>query len=383
MTKYLPLCRQSILAVSLAVAMTGCQPDATKSAQNHAPQAVAVDAVTIQSRPLELTTRLPGRTSAYRIAEVRPQVAGIIVKRLFVEGSLVKQGDVLYQIDPSTYEAALDSANADLASAEATLEKAKLQAQRYQNLIQKRAISEQDYEDSQANYRAGIASVMAAKANVKSAQINLDYTKIKAPISGRIGKSSVTEGALVTTNQTAYLAKIQQLNPLYVDLSQSGNELLKLRQKHTQKGEQKLNGIHLSLDDGTQISQEATLQFTDVTVDEKTGTVSLRALLPNPDRMLLPGLYVRADVPVEQRSSAILVPQAAVSRDVRGNAHVMVVSQDNKAENREIVANRVVGTSWLVESGLKAGDKVIVSGLQKIQAGSAVTVNLTEMTQEH
>ncbi|SJN54349.1 Multidrug resistance protein MexA precursor [Vibrio ruber DSM 16370] len=382
MTKTFPFYRRSLVAFGLVFTLAGCQPDGSQAEATapQKPQAVAVDAVAIQYQPVELTTRLPGRTSAYRVAEVRPQVAGIIIKRLFVEGSLVKKGEVLYQIDPATYEATLDSAKASLASAQATLEKAKLQAERYQTLVKSRAISEQDYEDSRATYREALAAVMSAEASVKSAQINLDYTHIKAPISGRIGKSSVTEGALVTTNQTNYLATIQQLDPLYVDLSQSSNELLKLR-KQTVGGDKKLSGIKLSLDDGTQIEQEATLQFADVTVNEKTGTVNLRALLPNPDQVLLPGLYVRADVPTEYREKAILVPQAAVVRDAQGQAHVMVINAENKVEDHVITTNRIVGTQWLVDSGLKAGDKVIVNGLQKIRPGAMVTANMVEQGQ--
>ena len=217
---------------------------------------------------------------------------------------------------------------------------------------------------------------MSAEAQVKSARINLDYTRIKAPISGRIGRSFVTEGALVTASQTAYLAKIQQLDPLYVDLSQSGNDLVRLRQKTGEKSS-KLDGIALSLDDGTQIEQEATLQFADVTVDEGTGTVNLRAIVANPNRTLLPGMYIRASVPVDYRTDAIVVPQLAVSRDVTGRAHVMIVNAENKVEDRVIETSQVVNAQWLVESGLETGEKVIVSGLQKVSAGSSVVANLT------
>jgi membrane fusion protein (multidrug efflux system) len=382
MTKVFPFYRQTLVILSLIFALAGCQPEATQTAAGNKPQAVDVDVVAIQSQPIELTTTLPGRTSAYRVAEVRPQVAGIILKRYFIEGSMVKKDEVLYQIDPATYEAAFDSAKADLASAEATLVKAKLQADRYAGLVKQRAISEQDFEDAQATYRQSAASVLAAKAAVKSARINLGYTKIKAPISGRIGKSTVTEGALVTANQAAYLATIQQLNPLYVDLSQSSNELMKIRQQHMEKEEEKLSGIKLSLDDGTQISQEATLQFADVTVDESTGSVDLRALVPNPDNTLLPGLFVRAKLPTELRKNAILVPQAAVSRDAQGKAHVKIVDANNQVEDRVIITDRIIGSSWLVESGLKVGDKVIVAGLQKIRVGSPVKANLVKMAQE-
>lgn len=355
------------------MALTACEQEAQSGgAPGQEPRATAVESVIIETQPVEITDTLPGRTSAYRVAEVRPQVNGIIIDRLFTEGSKVEKGDVLYQIDPATYEATLDSAKAELASAQATLQRAKLQAERYRELVKNRAISEQDYEDADATYRAALASSMAAKAAVKSAQINLDYTEIKAPISGRIGKSFVTEGALVTASQTDYLATIQQIDPLYVDLSQPSNTVLKLRQRATSQGEMKVSGIKLTLDDGTEIDQPASLQFADVSVDESTGTVSLRALLPNKDNTLLPGLYVRAKVPVDNVDSAILVPQAAVSRDTTGRAHVKIVNSENKVEDRVVTTSRVVGTNWLVTDGLSEGDQVIVSGLQKIGDGSLV-----------
>jgi membrane fusion protein (multidrug efflux system) len=379
MIKVFPFFRYSVIAVSLAVALTGCQPDETETnnaAAAQQPRAVAVDVIEINQQPLKLTTTLPGRTSAFRIAEVRPQVQGIITKRLFVEGSLVKKDDVLYQIDPATYEVALESAQANLASARATLERAELQLKRYENLLKRKAVSQQDYVDVEATYKEALAAVMSAEAQVKSARINLDYTSIKAPISGRIGRSFVSEGALVTASQTDYLARIQQLDPLYLDLSQSGNALVKMRQ-NTREQDEKLADIALSLDDGTQIEQEATLQFADVTVDEGTGTVNLRAIVPNVNRTLLPGMYIRAAVPTDFRDSAILVPQAAVTRDVTGHAHVLIVNADNKVEDRVIETSQVVNSQWLVESGLKAGEKVIVSGLQKVGAGSSVVANLT------
>lgn len=378
MMKVFPFFRHSVIAVGLAVALTGCQPDETEtsSAAAHQPRAVAVDVMEVTQQPLKLTTTLPGRTSAYRVAEVRPQVQGIITKRLFVEGSLVEKGDVLYQIDSATYEVALESAQANLASARATLERAELQLKRYENLLKKKAVSQQDYVDVEATYKEARASVMSAEAQVKSARIDLDYTSIKAPISGRIGRSFVSEGALVTASQTDYLARIQQLDPLYLDLSQSGNALVKMRQ-NTGEQKQKLAGIALSLDDGTPIEQEATLQFADVTVDEGTGTVNLRAIVPNEARSLLPGMYLRAALPTDYRDNAILIPQLAVTRDVTGRAHVMVVNAENKVEDKVIETSKVVNAQWLVESGLEAGEKIIISGLQKVGAGSSVVTNLT------
>jgi membrane fusion protein, multidrug efflux system len=368
MSKVFPLPRKSLLALGLMGALAGFQAEAADATQ---PRAVAVDVVKLVQQPIEITTKLPGRTSAYRVAEVRPQVAGIVIKRLFKEGSLVKKGDVLYQIDPSTYQTTLDSAKASLASAQASLDKSKLQADRYADLVKKRAISEQDYEDAQATYRAAQANVMSAEASVKSAQIDLGYTKIKAPISGRIGKSYISEGALVTANQTTYLSTIQQLDPLYVDLSQSSSAVIKMRLQ-TQGENQKVSGIKVTLDDGTPITQEASLQFSDVTVNESTGTVALRALLPNPNNLLLPGLFVRAEVPVDSRENAILVPQAAVTRDAKGDAHVKVVNSENKIEDRIIMPDQIVGKNWLINSGIRAGESVVVSGLQKIKVGSLV-----------
>lgn len=374
MSKSFPLPRTSLLALGLVVAMSGYANAA--GPEMGPPSATAVDVVKLKLESVEITTKLPGRTSAYRTAEVRPQVAGIITKRLFTEGSLVNSGDILYQIDPATYQVALDSAKASLASAQATLERSKQQADRYADLVKSRAISTQDYEDARATYRAAEANVMSAKAAVSSAEINLAYTKIKAPISGQIGKSTVTEGALVTANQTNYLATIQQFDPLFVDLSQSSGEVMKLRMR-AKGAEQEFSGIKVTLDDGTEIEEKASLQFADVTVNESTGTVGLRALLPNPDHLYLPGLYVRADLPIEKRDSAILVPQKALSRDTKGNAYVMVVNQENKIETRSVDVERMVGADWLVNSGLEEGDTVVVSGLQKIQVGSVVEPTVT------
>ncbi|SJL83591.1 efflux RND transporter periplasmic adaptor subunit [Vibrio palustris] len=377
MTKVLPKYRNTMIAIGLAVALTGCDKEASNQGEQP-PKAVSVDTVTIHPQSVEITDKLPGRTSAYRIAEVRPQVEGIITKRLFVEGSKVEKGDVLYQIDPATYEAKLASAKADLASAEATLQRSKLQAERYEGLVKNRAISQQDYEDAMATFRANKAAVMASKAAVKTAQINLDYTKIKAPISGRIGKSNFTEGALVTANQSNYLATIQQLDPLYVDLSQPSSTMMKLRQRAKEKAKDtgesatKLSGITITLDDGTKIPQKATLQFADVSVNESTGTVNIRALLPNPDDTLLPGLFVRATVPIASKEQAFLVPQPALTRDPQGQAHVFVVDDKDKVADRMVTTERMLGSNWIVTDGLKDGDQIITTGLQSIHPGTLV-----------
>ncbi len=371
-----------LTTIVAAIVLSGCQPDATpKAASNGAPPAVAVDVFKTTTQPVHVTSTLPGRTNAYRIAEVRPQVRGIVTNRKFVEGSLVEKGDVLYELDDSTYAAALASMKANLARAEATLTRTELQAKRYSELVKKHAVSQQDYEDAQATYKEALASVKAAQANVHAAQIDLNYTKITAPISGRIGRSLVTEGALVTANQTAALATIQQLDPLYVDLSQPSNELLKLRQNAGVETEE-LKGIKLFLDDGTPIEQQATLQFAEVSVNESTGTVNVRAILPNPDQFLLPGLYVRAKVPTEDRQNAVLIPQAALSRNARGEASVLVVNAENVVELRPVVANHTIGSQWLVDSGLEAGEMIIVSGLQKVRPGSTVNPQAIESSKE-
>ena len=363
-----------LTTIATAIVLAGCQPDAKPAAVNSgAAPAVAVDVIKVTTQPVEVTSTLPGRTNAFRIAEVRPQVRGIVTARKFVEGSLVAKGDVLFELDASTYQASLASMQANLAKAEATLSRTELQAKRYSELVKKNAVSQQAYEDAQATYKEALASVKAAQANVNSAQIDLDYTHIKAPISGRIGRSHVTEGALVTANQTD--------DPLYVDLSQPSNELLKLRQS-TGKEKDELKGIKLFLDDGTPIEQKATLQFAEVSVNENTGTVNVRATLPNPDQFLLPGLYVRAQLPVEARSDAILVPQTALSRNARGEASVLVVNAENVVESRPVVASHTVNSQWLIDSGLEAGETVIVAGLQKVRPGSTVNPQLMESSKE-
>lgn len=379
MTHSFQLPRLFMIGFLIPFFLTGCKKEDIQVSPAVAP-AINVDAIVIATQPLQLTTQLPGHTSAFRVAEVRPQVEGIVLERLFVEGSTVDKGEVLFQIDPATYEVALESAQADLASAEAALESASLQVNRYKELIKKKAISQQTFEDSQASYREELAAVMAAKASVKSAKINLNYTKIKAPISGRIGLSTVTEGALVTANQTTYLAVIKQLDPLYVDISQSSSELVKLRNNRA-NNQQKLGNIKLSLDDGTPVEQQAILQFSDVTVDEETGTVNLRALVANADLLLLPGMYVRAEVPTAIRNDAILVPQRALSRDVTGRAHILLVNEQNIVVDKVVETSQVVDSQWLIDSGLNAGDKIIVNGLQKVKAGSHVKLNIVTLDQ--
>lgn len=325
-----------------------------------------------------MTKELPGRTSAYLVAEVRARVSGIVLKRLFEEGSEVKEGQPLYLIDPAPYQATLDSAKAMLARAEASHASAKLQAERYDALLKANAISRQEFEDVDAALRVALADVAAGKAAVQTASINLGYTRVLSPISGRIGPSQVTEGAYVQSGQATLLATVQQIDRLYVDVSQASSEVLRLR-RELQSGALQSAGqgegqtrVTLLLEDGSTYAHAGTLQFADITVDPSTGTVRVRALVPNPQRELLPGMFVRARIEEGVNPAALLVPQQGVSRNQRGEATAMVVSQDGKAEARVLVAERAVGDQWLVTSGLKSGDQVIVQNLQRIRPGFPV-----------
>jgi membrane fusion protein (multidrug efflux system) len=321
-------------------------------------------------------TELAGRTSANLIAEVRPQVSGIIQKRLFTEGADVKAGAVLYQIDPAAYQAAYNSAKAALARAEANLNPARLKAERYQELVRINAVSQQDFDDASASFKQAEAEVEAGKAALETARINLAYTKVTAPISGRISRSSVTDGALVTANQAAALATIQELSTIYVDVTQSSAELLRLKQ-NLASGLLKSSGpaqaqVRLMLEDGTAYPLVGQLKFSEVTVDQSTGSVTLRAVFPNPKQILLPGMFVRAILEEGVNEQAILVPQRGVTRNPAGNAMVMVVGAEEKVEPRMIKVVRTVGDNWLVSEGLKSGDRVILEGLQKARPGTPV-----------
>jgi membrane fusion protein, multidrug efflux system len=333
-----------------------------------------VGIVTIQPQRVAITTELSGRTSPFLIAEVRPQVGGIIQKRRFVEGSDVKAGQVLYQIDPATYQAAYASVKAAQARAEASLIAVRLKAERYRDLVGIKAVSQQDNDDAQASLKQAEADVEGAKAAVETARINLAYTKITAPISGRIGRSTVTDGALVTASQSAALATIQQLGSMYVDVTQSTSELLKLKQNLD-------NGIliksssaqvKLLLEDGSAYPLKGTLKFSEVTVDQSTGSVTLRAVFPNPKQSLLPGMFVRAILEEGVNEKGILIPQRGVTRNPKGDAMIMVVGAEEKVEPRTIQVVRTVGDSWLVSNGVIAGDRVIVEGLQKARPGTPV-----------
>lgn len=354
--------------------LNGC---GQKTAKGVAPMP-EVTVMTIQPTQLVTTTELSGRTSANLIAEVRPQVGGIIQKRLFTEGSDVKAGQVLFQIDPALYQAALDNARAAQARSEANLSAIRLKAERLRELLAERAVSKQDYDDAAAALKQTQADIQYAKATVETARINLKYTTITAPISGRIGKSDVTEGALVTAHQPAALATIQQLNPMYVDVTQSTAELLRLKRR-IQEGQLQGNGIfqkkvRLILEDNTVYPREGILKFRDVTVDPTTGSVILRAVFPNPEGILLPGMFVRAIVPEGVNKNALLIPQQAVSRDPKGNAYVLVVDSKGKVVSRPLVLDRTINDKWLVLSGLAAGERVIVEGMIKVKPGVSVKV---------
>ena len=370
------LARSVGLALLASGLLAGCgdKGEAGQGAGEMPP--AAVDVVTLHAAPLQLMSELTGRTAPLRVAEVRPQVNGIILKRLFTEGSDVKAGQLLYQIDPAVYQAAVASAKANLAKAQANEQSARLKAQRYAELVKVKAISRQEYDDADAAWKQQVAEIGAAKAALQTANINLAYTRITAPISGRIGKSAVTEGALVTAQQADSLTSISQLDPMYVDVRQSTADLLRLKRqvaagKLTQ-GKQDGAKVSFQLEDGSQYGEQGTLQFSDVTVDETTGMVTLRVLVPNPHDLLLPGMFMRATLQEGERPEGLLVPQTAVTRTPKGGATVMVVTADNKVELREVQLSRVVGDSWVVESGLDAGEKVIVAGLQKVKPGAVV-----------
>jgi membrane fusion protein (multidrug efflux system) len=341
------------------------------------PQAVTV--VTLKSQSVTLKRELPGRTSAYLVAEVRPQVNGIVKRRLFTEGGSVKVGQTLYELDDAIYRAAYNNAQATLTKAKATLESAQATARRSAELAKIDAVSAQENENAIASLRQNEASVASAEAELASSGVSLGYARITSPISGRIGKSTVTQGALVTANQVAALATVQQLDPIYIDVTQSSSEWLQLKQE-IDAGRLESSGsgtpTKIILENGTAYGQEGKLQFADVSVDPQTGSFLLRALVPNPKNTLMPGMYVTAQLNEGVRKQAILVPQQGITRDPKGGATALVVGDDNKVEQRSVKISRTIGDQWLVEDGLQAGERVIVEGLQKVQPG--MTVQPTE-----
>jgi membrane fusion protein (multidrug efflux system) len=353
--------------------LIGCD---RKIEAQQAPKVPEVAIVAMQPQRIELTTELPGRTAAYRIAEIRPQVNGIIQKRIFQEGSDVKAGQLLYQIDPAPFQVAYDSAKASLGKSQANLPSIKLRVERYKEVLVDKAVSQQDYDDAAAAMEQVHADIEYWKAAVEAARINLGYTRVTAPISGRVGRSSVTDGALVTAYQPMSLATIQQIDPIYVDVAQSSAELLRLKrnfetgQLSTNEG----NGrkVRLVLEDGTPYPMEGKLQFREVTVDPTTGSYTLRIVVPNPENLLLPGMFVRAVVQEGVAEQAILAPQQGVSRTPKGDPIALVVDASGTVQQRMLTLNRAIGDKWLISSGLSAGDRVVVEGLLNVRPGVVV-----------
>ena len=362
-----------LVSAALLIIISGCG----KKAAPPAPAPPQVGFITITPQPVSWTTQLPGRTDAEMTADVRPQVSGIILKRLFTEGSDVTAGQQLYQIDPATYQASYDTALATLAYDQAALITARIKAERYKPLAAAQAISKQDYDDAVAGAGEAVANVASARASVEQAQINLNYTKVISPISGHIGASSVTPGALVTASQTTVLATVTQLDPIYVDVEEPSTLRLQLQVGFANGNMAKdANGdvpVALQLEDGSMYNFKGALQFTEVTEDESTGTVLLRATFPNPDHFLLPGMYVHAVLSQGVRQNGIVVPQQAVSHNTHGDATVILLGSGNKAVLQIIQTGAVVDNQWVVTSGLKAGDRVIIDGLTGLHPGATVT----------
>jgi membrane fusion protein (multidrug efflux system) len=356
----------------LGLTLVACEQKQAPVMQASTPE---VTVVTLKAQPVTLTRELPGRTNPFVVAEVRPQVTGIVKERLFTEGSLVKAGQPLYQLDDATYRADVNSAKALLARAQAAADIARFNADRAEQLIGSKAISEQELINARALERQAEADVGVAEARVASVEVQLGYARITSPIDGRIGKSTVTRGALVTGDQEAPLATVQQLDPIYVDLTRSANELLELRRKLASGAVRQTEGIPVTiiLEDGTTYTHEGELAFTDVAVDPMTGSYALRVVVPNPDGLLMPGMYVRATVSNAVLDRGLLVPQQGVVRDAKGNASAMVVTADGTVQQRAVQVSRTIGDQWLVSSGLAEGDRVIIAGLQRIQPGIPVT----------
>ena len=366
---------RAVLCMLLSLMLLACEEGGKGAPGSSGPREVVI--IKLEPRREVYTTALAGRIASFQVAEVRPQVGGILQQRLFTEGADVKAGQALYQIDPATYEAALDSAQAALMKAEANVTPARLKAERFRELLAIKAVSKQEYDDAQAAFKQAEADVAVNRAAVKTARSNLEYTKVRSPISGRIGKSAFTPGALVTANQAQALTSVRQLDPVYVDITQSSQDLLRLRAQFT-NGELRSAAeeapVRLKLENGAMYPHEGRLQFTDVSVDESTGMVSLRALFPNPEHILLPGMYVRAVIAEGVDENALLVPQRALRRDPKGQASVLLVDGGGKVDVRLVDVGRTVGDSWQVLSGLKPGDRVIVEGGQNVRPGMSVKI---------
>ncbi|MDE1474442.1 efflux RND transporter periplasmic adaptor subunit [Xenorhabdus bovienii] len=369
----------TLLVLSGSFILSGCNDNKNSQQGAAGEHASEVGIVTLKAEPLTVITELPGRTSAYRVAEVRPQVSGIILKRNYKEGSDIAAGESLYQIDPATYQADYNKALANLSRVQANEKVSRLTVDRYKSLLGTQYVSKQEFDKANSEHAQAAAEVLSTKAALESTKINLAYTKVTSPISGRAGKSTVTEGALVSGGQSTALTTVQQLDPIYVDITQSSDDYLRLKNEiargtvHKDGGKTK---TRLITDTGKEYSQEGYLEFSDITVDETTGSITMRAVFPNPNEELLPGMFVRTKLEEGVRQNAILVPQQAITRTPRGQATTLIVDKDNKVELRSINAVQAIGNKWLVTEGLKAGDRVIVTGLQKIAPG--VTVKPTE-----
>ena len=364
---------RSIAALAALALLAGCGASDGQKGKKGATGPAQVGYVVVQPTTVPVTTELPGRTTAFESSEVRPQVSGIIHRRYFAEGSLVRKGQPLYQIDPSLYRAATNQAQANLASAAASEEAARIKAERYKPLADIQAVAKQDYTDAAAAARQAVAAVAQNKAALDTARINLRFTTVPAPISGRIGRSLFTEGALVTASQTDPLTTIQRLDPIYVDIQQSSADLLTLRRKLSSGDQASTRAdVRLTLEDGSTYPMAGTLEFSEVVVDQTTGTVTLRARFPNPQGLLLPGMFVRATLAQSVDNTAYLVPQTAVSRDPQGNATVFIVGPGNKALPRTVTANNTQGIYWIVTDGLKPGDKVITEGIGRLKPNDVV-----------
>ena len=367
--------RALALALALTGALVACSDKAAPAPDKAAPAKVGV--ITVQSESQTLTSALPGRTSAFMSAEIRPQISGIVQKRLFTEGATVKAGQALYQIDPAPYQVAEASAKAALAKAQAQARTAQVNAQRNAELVQIDAISRQAYEESQASAQQSASDVAVAQAALQAARINLGYTRITAPIAGRTSLSTVTPGALVTANQAGVLTTIAQIDPVYVDITQSSTDLLQLKRELAQGRFERVGEgaarITLQLEDGSTYPHAGRLQFTGVNVNPSTGAVTLRAVVPNPDGVLMPGMYVQTLLPTGVSSDALLLPQQAVTRDIAGKASALLVNAEHKVERRPIEVDRAIGNRWMVSAGVAPGDTVIVDGFQRIKVGDTVS----------
>ncbi|WP_292757057.1 efflux RND transporter periplasmic adaptor subunit [Methylophaga sp. UBA2689] len=365
----------SLLSLNLAACQSSDSEDSPQNAQQAAPK---VDVVSLIPQTVTIKTELPARTVAFRQAEVRPQVNGIIENRLFEEGADVKSGQQLYQIDEAPFQAALQMAKAELASARANIQSTKARAERFKGLIDNKAISQQDYDDAQAAYLQAQAEVAVAQANIQTAEINLRYTKVNAPIDGRIGRSNITEGALVTAQQESPLTTITQIDPIYVDISQASKEVLRLRRQllSGRIAEEDAAQVKLKLEDGSTYQHQGELQFSEVNVNESTGSLVMRAKFPNPEGLLLPGMYVKTVINEGTMPDAILVPHKAVMFSREGTASVMLVNDENIVEQRPIEVRQSIDHNWLVSDGLSGGEKVVVEGLQKIAVDSAVEIEI-------